>query len=121
MVPTLELSLTAQSLLASETLQRNADQPTKNVLKNIVGLQVEPRLSNTKKFGNKASGKHWYLFGAPFTMPQIVAFLNGQESPTVDYFSLDTTPQRLAVTWRVVFDFGTALGDPKAAVRSEGK
>ena len=28
---------------------------------------------------------------------------------------------RLAVTWRVYHDFGTALVDPRAAVRSKGE
>ena len=116
-----ELALTAQALLVSETLQRNVEQPTANVLRNIVGLQVEPRLSNLMKFGSKASKKHWYLFGASFTSPQLVAFLNGQENPPVEFFGLDTTPERLAVSWRVVFDFGTAMGDAKAAVRSRGE
>lgn len=116
-----ELALTAQALLVSETMQRNVEQPTTNVLRNIVGLQVEPRLSNLVKFGSKASKKHWYLFGASFTSPQLVAFLNGQENPTVEFFGLDTTPERLAVSWRVVFDFGTAMGDAKAAVRSRGE
>jgi hypothetical protein len=50
-----------------------------------------------------------------------VAFLNGQENPTTEFFGLDTEPNRLAASWRVYFDFGAALGDPKAAVRSEGQ
>jgi len=52
---------------------------------------------------------------------EIVDFLNGQENPTTEFFGLDTEPNRLAASWRVFHDFGAALCDSKAAVRSNGQ
>ena len=116
-----ELETTARALLNSEFIQRAENVPTGNSLRQAVNLEVEPRLANTAKFGSAASTKHWYLFAAPSFAPMIVAFLNGQQTPTTEYFGLDATPERLAAAWRVYHDFGTALCDPRAAVRSKGQ
>ncbi|OQB78877.1 MAG: Mu-like prophage major head subunit gpT [Planctomycetes bacterium ADurb.Bin126] len=116
-----ELETTARALLSSEYIQRPENVPTGNSLRQAVNLEVEPRLANTAKFGAAASSKHWYLFAAPAFAAMIVAFLNGQQTPTVEYFGLDATPERLAAAWRVYHDFGTALCDPRAAVRSKGQ
>ncbi len=116
-----ELEPTARMLLESEYVQRAEDVPTGNSLRRAVNLEVEPRLSNTTKFGADASTKHWYLFTKPNAVPMIVAFLNGRQTPTVEYFGLDQDVNRLAVAWRVYHDFGSALCDPRAAVRSKGE
>ncbi|MFO0784703.1 MAG: Mu-like prophage major head subunit gpT family protein [Phycisphaerales bacterium] len=116
-----ELQTTARAVLESEFIAAQTNLPTGNSLKNAVGLEVEPRLSNTKKYGNKASTKHWYLFASPAASPLIVGFLNGQQTPTVEFFGLDQTVNKLAVSWRVYFDFGAALCDPRAAVRAKGE
>jgi hypothetical protein len=117
--PTLEP--TARMLLESEYIQRAEDVPTGNSLRRAVKLEVEPRLSNTAKFGSAASDKQWYLFSKPSALPMIVAFLNGRQTPTVEYFGLDQDVNKLAVSWRVYHDFGSALCDPRAAVRSKGE
>ncbi|MFB3894512.1 MAG: Mu-like prophage major head subunit gpT family protein [Phycisphaerae bacterium] len=116
-----ELEPVARALLNSEFIQRAVDVPTGNSLRQAVNLEVEPRLSNTKKYGSAASAKHWYLFAAPSAAAMIVAFLNGQQSPTTEFFGLEQSVERLAVSWRVYFDFGSALCDPRAAVRSKGQ
>jgi hypothetical protein len=116
-----ELQTVARAVLESEYIAAQTNLPTGNSLRNAVGLEVEPRLSNTKKYGTKASTKHWYLFAAPAASPIIVGFLNGQQTPTVEFFGLDQTVNKLAVSWRVYFDFGSALCDPRAAVRSKGE
>lgn len=116
-----ELQTVGRAVLESEYITTQPGQPTGNSLRKAVSLEVEPRLSNTKKYGNKASTKHWYLFAAPAASPLIVGFLNGQQTPTVEFFGLDQTVNRLAVSWRVFFDFGAALCDPRAAVRSKGE
>lgn len=116
-----ELAVQAKSVLESEFIQRAAEQPTGNSLRRAVALEVEPRLSNAAKFDGKASGKQWYLFAAPSAGPLVVAFLNGNQSPTVEYFGLEQTVEKLAVSWRVYLDFGAALCDPRAAVRSAGE
>lgn len=117
-----QLQTAAKALLESEYLQQIAEKvPTGNSLRRAVSIEVEPRLSNDAKFGSKASEKHWYLFASPSAVPMVVAFLEGKQTPTVEYFGLDHQPNRLAVTWRVYHDFGTALVDPRAAVRSKGE
>lgn len=116
-----ELEPTARALLESEFIQRPEDVPTGNSLRRAVNLEVEPRLNNATKYGTAASAKHWYLFAAPSYAPMVVAFLNGLQTPTVEFFGLEQTIERLAVTWRVYHDFGAALVDPRAAVRSKGE
>ncbi len=117
-----ELQTTARALLESEFIQQIAERtPTGNSLRRAVSIEVEPRLSNDAKFGSKASDKHWYLFASPSAVPMVVGFLEGRQSPTVEYFGLDHQANKLAVTWRVYHDFGTALVDPRAAVRSKGE
>ena len=116
-----ELQTVGRAVLESEYITTQPGQPTGNSLRKAVGLEIEPRLSNTKKYGNKASTKHWYLFAAPVASPIIVGFLNGQQTPTVEFFGLDQTVNKLAVSWRVYFDFGAALCDPRAAVRAKGE
>ena len=117
-----ELQTSAKALLESEFIQQIAERtPTGNSLRQAVTIEVEPRLSNTTKFGAAASDKHWYLFANPLAVPMVVGFLEGKQTPTVEFFGLDHQANRLAVTWRVYFDFGTALVDPRAAVRSKGQ
>jgi hypothetical protein len=116
-----QLAEQAKSVLESEFIQRVAEMPTGNSLRRAVGLEVEPRLSNADKFGSAASERHWFLFAAPSAAPLVVAFLNGKQEPTVEFFGLDTQPERLAVSWRVYFDFGAAFVDPRAAVRVVGE
>ena len=117
-----ELQTTARGLLESEFIQQIAERtPTGNSLRRAVAMEVEPRLSNAAKFAGQASHKHWYLFASPSAVPMVVGFLEGRQSPTVEYFGLNHQANKLAVTWRVYHDFGTALVDPRAAVRSKGQ
>jgi len=116
-----ELEVTATEVLESEFIHRMSELPTGNSLREAVSLQVEPRLSNTVKFTTKASQKHWYLFSAPLTCPMIVAFLNGKQTPTTEFFGLNQTVEKLCVSWRVYHDAGAALCDYRAAVRSAGE
>lgn len=121
-----ELQSTGQAVLESEFLERAVSQsagvdeaPTGNPLRRTVKLEVESRLSNTSKFSN-ASTAGWYLSAGPIDLPFIVAFLNGTQLPMVDFFGLDSDPDTLGVSWRVVQDVGVAVGDPKAMVRATG-
>ncbi|MCY2989829.1 MAG: Mu-like prophage major head subunit gpT family protein [Planctomycetota bacterium] len=116
-----ELEQTAKALLQSDFIQRTATDngPTGNTLKNALALEVESRLSNATFTGNSA--KAWYLFAAPIDAAVIVAFLNGMESPTVQFFGLDADVNALRVSWRVFHDFGAALADPKAACKAKGE
>jgi len=116
-----ELQQTAKELLQSDFIQRaNNDTPTGNALKNAVSLEVEPRLSNAQRFTG-TSDKAWYLFAGRQDAALVVAFLQGKQSPTVEFFGLDADPNRLAATWRVYFDYGCALGDFRAAYKAKGE
>lgn len=116
-----ELQHTAKTLLESEYLRQTADNtPTGNAMRNIVSLETEPRLSNSMRFTN-ASALAWYLFGSKADMPMIVAFLQGKQSPTVEFFGFDAEPNKLAATWRVYFDYGAAMADHRAAYKAKGE
>lgn len=116
-----ELQQTAKELLLSDFIQRaNSDLPTGNALKNAVSLEVEPRLSNSQRFTG-TSTKAWYLFAGPQDVPLIVAFLGGNQTPTVEFFGFDADPNVLAASWRVYFDYGAALADHRAAYKAKGE
>jgi len=115
-----ELQQQAKELLMSEFMQRATDKPTGNALKNAVTLEVEPRLSNAARFTG-TSAKAWYLFANPSDAAMIVAFLQGQQTPTVEFFGLDAEVHKLAVSWRVYFDYGAALSDFRAAYKAKGE
>ena len=89
-------------------------------MKNVVSLEVESRLSNADPFSG-TSTKAWYLFAGPQDMPLVVAFLQGRQSPTVEFFGFDADPNVLAATWRVYFDYGCAFGDFRAAYKAKGE
>lgn len=119
-----ELEVTALGLLESEYIASFVDgttinRPTGNPHKARLELQVEPRLSNTDKFAG-ASTTGWYVLAGPIDTPFVVAFLDGVEVPQVEFFGFDSDPNNLGISWRVVHDFGAALGDPKAGVLSAG-
>ncbi len=115
-----ELQQTAKMLLESEFIERATNTPTGNPIKNAVRIETEPRLSNTARFTG-ASDKAWYLFGTPADAALIVAYLNGVTAPTVEFFGMEATVNRLCVSWRVYFDYGCAFGDYRAAVMSKGQ
>ncbi len=116
-----ELQQTAKELLQSDFIQRsNNDEPTGNALKNVVSLEVEPRLSNSARFTG-TSVNAWYLFAGRQDAAIVVAFLQGKQSPTVEFFGFDADPNKLAATWRVYHDFGSALGDYRAAYKADGE
>ncbi len=66
--------------------------------------------ANSKYTGN--SSKAWYLLSEPSDLPVIeVAFLNGQESPTIE--TSETDFNVLGIQMRGYHDFGVALQDPR--------
>lgn len=92
-------------------------RPSGNPHRNAVRLEVESRLSNTDRFTTDAND--WFLFGSPVDVPMIVAFLDGQQTPTAEFFGLDHDVNTLGVAWRIYHDFGCALGDHRAALKSD--
>lgn len=74
-------------------------------------------LSNSSYTGNSSTA--WYLLADPNDVAVIeVAFLNGREEPTVD--SADADFNVLGIQMRGYFDFGVALQEYRAGVKSKG-
>ncbi len=111
-----ELEATAKAILNSALIVGTSG-PSGNPMMNIVpNLVVEPRLSNTTFTGNSAVS--WYLTAPQITDPIIIGFLNGKQNPVVETQAADF--DTLGLQMRCYFDYGCALGDPKAAVKSTG-
>jgi len=109
----------AKILLQSEGMGvGSTSNASGNPYKNVVALEIEPRLNNTTYTGYSPTA--WFLFASPVWMPAIVAYLNGQQTPTVEFFGLDQDINTLGMAWRVYHDFGFALADPRAALKSKG-
>lgn len=117
-----ELEQTALALLNSTEVARvsTGDQlPTGNTFKDIAQLAVEPRLSDSAFASSSAVA--WYLFSNAMNAAVVVGFLDGMQSPTLETFGLDHDINRLSFGFRVFHDFGCALGDFRAAIRSKGQ
>jgi len=81
-------------------------------------VEVSRYLSNTQYTG--FSDKAWYLLADPTDLPVIeVAFLNGQESPTIETAEADF--HVLGVQMRGYHDFGVALQEPRGGIKSKGE
>jgi len=92
--------------------------PVANPHQNKFRAEVSRYLSNSSYTGNSAAA--WYLLADPQDLPVIeVAFLNGQESPTIETAEADFNV--LGVQMRGYHDFGVALQDPKGGVKSKGE
>jgi len=75
-------------------------------------------LRNAAVEGNSA--KAWYLLADPDDLPVIeVAFLNGQQTPTVERADADFNV--LGIQFRGYFDFGVAKQDWRAGVKMKGE
>jgi hypothetical protein len=120
LIPT-NLEQTAKELMNSQFIlgPTSAKTPAVNVWQGSFTPLTSPWLSNANLTG--ASTTAWYLFADPSDVPVLeVAYLNGQQTPTVEFFGLDTDPKVLGVTWRVFWDFGVALAEYRAGVKSKG-
>jgi len=81
---------------------------------------VSPWLENTSIGGTDAATS-WYLFADPNILPCYeVAYLNGQEQPTVEYFGLESEADTLGVAWRIYWDFGVAAANWRGGVKIAG-
>ncbi|MCE5280330.1 MAG: hypothetical protein ABFD92_07810 [Planctomycetaceae bacterium] len=92
--------------------------PVANPHQNKFRAEVSRYLSNASYSGN--SEKAWYLLADPQDLPVIeVAFLNGQESPTIE--TADADFNVLGIQMRGYHDFGCALQDPRGGAKSKGE
>ncbi|MEX2388786.1 MAG: hypothetical protein WD534_12985 [Phycisphaeraceae bacterium] len=81
-------------------------------------VEVSRYLANSIYSG--ASDKAWYLLAEPNDLSVIeVAFLNGQESPTIETAEADFNV--LGVQMRGYHDFGVAKQDPRGGTKSKGE
>jgi hypothetical protein len=120
LVPT-ALSATGTQLYKSMELRDNtsaAKYPIANPHQGKFRVEVSRYLGNAKYAGS--SSKAWYLLADPSDLPVIeVAFLNGNESPTIDSSEADFN--NLGIKMRGYHDFGVALQDPRGGVKSKGE
>jgi phage major head subunit gpT-like protein len=125
-MPAILLVPTALSAMATQ-LQKSLEirdttattkYPVANPHQGKFRAEVSRYLANAKYTGN--SNKAWYLLSDPSDLPVIeVAFLNGNESPTIESAEADFNV--LGVQMRGYHDFGCALQDPRGGVKSAGQ
>lgn len=116
-----ENETTARQILGSESVSRaaaNDQQPTGNPFAGTgeLGLEVEPRLSNSTYTGYSAAA--WYLFSSPSDGAVAVNFLDGRDAPTVE--QSEAPFNTLGIQFRGYIDFGVSLADYRAALKSKG-
>jgi hypothetical protein len=121
LVPTALSALGTQIYKATEIRDNTTNKdkyPTNNPHTSKYRVEVSRYLANAKYTGNSA--KAWYLLADPTDLPVIeVAFLNGQESPTIETAQADF--DCLGLSLRGYHDFGCALQDPRGGVKSKGE
>ena len=125
-MPTIMLLPTALSAVGTQLYKSlelrdtsaSTKYPVANPHQGKYRAEVSRYLSNSSYTGN--SDKAWYLLAEPVDLPVIeVAFLNGQESPTIETAEADFNV--LGVQMRGYHDFGVNLQDPKGGVKAKGE
>ena len=120
LVPT-ALSAMGSQLFKSLELRDNtaaAKYPITNPHQGKFRVEVSRYLGNPKFTGN--STKAWYLLADASDLPVVeMAFLNGQEAPTIE--TAEQAFNRLGIQMRGYHDFGVALQDPRGGVKSKGE
>lgn len=115
------LAAVASQLMKSTELRITTADTTYGVSNPHAGkfrVEVSRYLANDNYSGY--STKAWYLLANPNDLPVIeVAFLNGQESPTIETAEADFAV--LGIRMRGYHDFGVALIDPKGGVKMKGE
>jgi len=101
----------ARELFVSTDL--NAGASARNVKKNIFAAKFTPAITRY------LATAPWYLVSAPLAMPLMqAAFLNGRQEPFVE--TSDADFNTLGIQMRCYFDYGVAMGEWRAGVRSTG-
>jgi hypothetical protein len=115
LVPTALYARAAVLMASAEVRNPSGKDVTANPHAGKFEVVTTPYLSSSAISGSSASS--WYLFANPAELAAIeVCFLNGTETPTVE--SADADFNVLGVQMRGFFDFGVALQDHRAAVKS---
>jgi hypothetical protein len=125
-MPTIMLVPTALSAIGAQLFKSlelrdttpSAKFPIANPHQGKFRVEVSRYLSNASYTGN--SSKAWYLLAEPGDLPVIeVAFLNGQEAPTIETAEADFNV--LGVQMRGYHDFGCAMQDPRGGIKAKGE
>lgn len=125
-MPSIMLVPTALSAIGSQLYKSmelrdttsSTKYPVANPHQGKFRVEVSRYLSNSHYAGNSA--KAWYLLAEAGDLPVIeVAFLNGQESPTIETADADFSV--LGIQMRGYHDFGVALQDPRGGVKAKGE
>lgn len=105
------------SLVVNETTTANKPRPADNPHAGKFKPVASPYLNNAAISGSSATA--WYLFANPADVAAMeVAYLRGRRVPVIE--SGETSFNTLGMQWRGYFDFGVAMQDPRAAVKSKG-
>jgi len=115
-----ELELVARQLFVSQEM-RNTESDTEyavaNPYLNRFKPVVVPELSDDSYTGYSESA--WYLLANPAVLATaVMCFLNGVQSPTIE--SADADFNTLGVQMRGYHDFGVAMSEYRAGVKSTG-
>jgi len=114
------LSVTGAVLMKSLEIRdntANTKTPTANPFAGAFQLESSAYLGNSAYAGYSALA--WYLLDDPLDIATIeVAFLNGQESPTIE--STDADFDTLGIRSRGYHDFGVAKQDARGGLKSKG-
>lgn len=120
LVPT-SLKVTAEQLFKELPLNQvpanNKAKPMNNPHAGKFRPICSPYLSIASLTGNSSTA--WYLLADPNDVAAIeIAYLRGKRVPTIE--SGETDFNTLGMQWRGYFDFGCAMQDQRAAVKSKG-
>lgn len=121
LVPT-SLKVPAQQLMAetrvNETTVASKPKPASNPHVGKWKPVASPYLNSQSLVGSSALA--WYLFANPADIAAMeIAYLRGKRTPTIE--SGETSFNTLGMQWRGYFDFGVAMQDKRAAVKSKGE
>ena len=120
LVPTALSAMATQLFKSVEIRDTTASTkyPIANPHQGKFRAEVSRYLGNSHYTGY--SSKAWYLLADPGDLPAIeVAFLNGQEAPTIETTEADFNT--LGIKARGFHDFGVAKQDPRAGVKAKGE
>ena len=119
LVPTALSAIGSQLFKSMELRDTNSSvkYPVANPHQGKFRVEVSRYLGSASLPGSSHSA--WYLLADPNDLPVIeVAFLNGQEAPTIETADADFSV--LGIQMRGYHDFGVALQDYRGGVKSKG-
>ena len=114
-----QLYAKARAIVTSTLVNNGATKatPNKNIYEGVFDVVRSPYLSNSSYSGYSATA--WYLIADPNKLAGMeVAFLNGVDRPTVEQAEADFNT--LGIRFRGYIDFGVAMMDYRAMVKSTG-